>query len=321
MRPLSIRNLILRGVLVLVGALGMVLLGAVGFFYAVFYFPNRTTAVRATLKVAGEAREYLLYQPKGYDPSKPAPLVISLHPAMSWPSAEMALSGWNRLADEQGFLVVYPAGPGSGPHTWLMEGRTHPEAMPDVRFLSGLIDHLSAAYKVDPRRIYADGLSNGGGMAFALACARSERIAAVGMVSAARTLDWHWNPGCRPVPMIAFHGTADRIVPYLGGRTPVGPDVFPSVPDFTAGWAHWNGCIAPPQASMPAPGVRRLQYLDASGDARVVLVTLEGGGHQWPGGRPLPTFLVGPYSRDIDATREMWAFFRDHPLPSMEPHS
>src|SRR5947209_15439212 len=96
--------------------------------------------------------------------------------------------------------------------TWTEAG-----LMRDVRFISELIDTLRAAYNIDPTRIYANGLSIGGGMAFVLSCTLSDRIAAVGMVAAAQSLPSSWCTDHRPVPMIAFHGTADPIVPYQGG--------------------------------------------------------------------------------------------------------
>jgi polyhydroxybutyrate depolymerase len=118
------------------------------------------------------------------------------------------------------------------------------------------------------------------------------------------------------VPGIAFHGTADRIAPYNGGPTPVGPDVFPAVLSFTATWAERNHCGPKPVQSTVAADVVRLEYLDCAGGATVVLYTIRGGGHQWPGGRALPAFLTGPYTRSINATRLMWAFFQEHPLPT-----
>jgi polyhydroxybutyrate depolymerase len=312
---MNIRKIVIRGGLILLGVPFLLVLAALVFFYAIFYFPNRTTATSGTITVSGRNREYLLYVPKSYDRTKRTPLVISLHPAMSWPSSQMNISQWNNVADENGFIVVYPAGTGPGPKVWLMEGKRTPTRMPDVLFISALIDKLEGAYNIDPARIYADGLSNGGGMAFALSCVLSNRIAAVGMVSAARSLNWNWYTGQRPVPMIAFHGTDDRVVPYNGGRTPVGPDVFPNVLEFTASWARENGCATDPIESVVAQNVTRLQYTDGTGNACVVLYILKGVGHQWPGGKPLPEFLVGPYSRSINATSLMWAFFRDHPLP------
>jgi polyhydroxybutyrate depolymerase len=273
---------------------------------------NRTNG---TIVSSGEQREYLLYVPRSYDRAKLTPLVISLHAAALWPAHQMNLSRWNQLADEHGFIVVYPSGRGGlEPKVWHVD--RGPGLMRDVRFISELIDTLEAAYHIDPTRIYANGISNGGGMAFVLSCALSDRIAAVGMVAAAQSLPWSWCTDHRPVPMIAFHGTADRFAPYNGGRTPVPPhDLFPSVPTWTANWARRNRCGANPVESAVAADVSRLEYLHCADDAAVVLYTLSGGGHSWPGGKPIPEWMVGPTSRSIDATRQMWAFFREHRLP------
>ncbi len=185
----------------------------------------------------------------------------------------------------------------------------------DVRFISELIDTLSAGYNIDPTRIYANGLSNGGGMAFVLSCTLSDRIAAVGMVAAAHLLPWSWCTDRRPVPAIVFHGTADRQVPYDGGTSWVAPDHrFPSIPAWGATWARRNGCRPDPVESAVAPDVTRIEYPACGGDAAVVLYRIEEGGHSWPGGKPLPEWFVGPTSNGVDATNEMWRFFRAHPL-------
>lgn len=311
---MKIRKLVVGGVVVITGVFVLVVLIAVVSFYAIFYFPNRSTSISRTIVSSGQKREYLLYVPPSYDRAKQTPLVISMHPAMSWPTSQMNISQWNKVAEEHGFIVVYPGGVGGGPKTWFMKGWRTPSRMPDVMFVSELIDTLEASYNIDPTMIYADGLSNGGGMAFALSCTLSGRIAAVGLVAAARSLNWSWCPDRRPVPMIAFHGTADPVAPYNGGRTPVGPDVFPSVQSFTAMWAQRNRCGPNPIESAVAADVTRLQYTECADDAGVVLFTVKGGGHQWPGGKQLPEFLVGHYSRSIDATSEMWTFFRGHRL-------
>src|ERR1044071_565070 len=169
-----------------------------------FYKSNRPNG---TLILAGETRKYELYVPRSYDRAKPAPLVISMHGAGGWPVQQMNLSRWNRVADREGFLVVYPSGLGGrGPRVW-RDGR-------DVRFISELIDTIAPSYTVDRDRIYANGFSNGGGMAFVLSCMLSGRLAAVGMVGAAPTLPGGWCSARRAVPMIAFHGTDDRMALY-----------------------------------------------------------------------------------------------------------
>jgi polyhydroxybutyrate depolymerase len=184
----------------------------------------------------------------------------------------------------------------------------------EVRFISELIDRLEAAYNIDPARIYADGLSNGGGMAFVLSCTLSDRIAAVGMVASAQLLPWSWCRDERAVPMIAFHGTADPLTPYNGGKTWIAPRSFPSIPKWTANWARRNRCRPNAVELAVAADVTRREYTNCADNAAVVLYTIRGGGHSWPGGGPLPEWLVGPTSRSIDATSQMWAFFRAHPL-------
>src|SRR5207244_3391878 len=183
-----------------------------------------------------------------------------------------------------------------------------------VTFISALIDTLEAAYNIDPTRIYANGLSAGGGRAFGLSCTLSDRIGAVGLVAAAQPMDWSWCTGQRPVPVIAFHGAADPIVPYQGGPlgVPFNPVtvMFPAVRDWVAGWARRNRCGTKPVESGVAPDVTRIEYTRCAGDASVVLYTIQGGGHSWPGGKPLPQWWVGPTSRSIDAKRQMWTVFR-----------
>jgi polyhydroxybutyrate depolymerase len=187
--------------------------------------------------------------------------------------------------------------------------------MPDVRFISELIDTLEAKYNIDPNRIYANGLSNGGGMAFALSCTLSNRIAAIGAVSAAQSLPWAWCSDSRPVPMIAFHGTADPFVPYNGAPPGwLNPKPFPNESTWVASWARRNRCASKPVESAVGTDVTRREYTNCANDAAVVLYTIEGGGHQWPGGKPMPEWIVGRMSTSVDATSLMWAFFRKHRL-------
>jgi polyhydroxybutyrate depolymerase len=299
------RKIVLGAALAIIGLpVAMVPIEAVS-----FYTSSRDNG---SFVSSGEKREYLLYVPSSYDRSRATPLVISMHGAGLWGAAQKETSGWNNLADRQGFIVVYPSGVGGkGVRVW----RVEPGAglMKDVRFISELIDTLAASYNIDSNRIYANGLSNGGGMSFVLSCALSDRIAAVGMVAAAQTLPWNWCTDRRAVPMIAFHGTADPEVPYDGGSAWVSSRPFPSTPKWAANWARRNRCESDPAESTVAVDVTLRAYTGFADDDAVLLYTVKGGGHTWPGGTPLPEWFVGRTTRSIDATSLMWAFFRDHP--------
>ncbi len=222
------------------------------------------------------------------------------------PIAGSENGSWTLPGEAANMVYPRPSGAkGNGPRHWEEE---------DVTFISELIDTLEAAYNIDPTRIYANGLSNGGGMAFVLSCMLSDRIAAVGMVGSAQLLPWSWCTDPRPVPMISFHGTADRFTPYHGGSSWVAPRPFPSMVTWTANWARRNRCAPEPIDSPVAADVTRRAYTGCADDAAVVLYTINGGGHTWPGGKPLPEWFAGSTTRSIDASSQMWAFFRQHQL-------
>src|SRR5450759_226102 len=272
---MNTRKIVIGAVVVVIGLPVVLVLIAGVSFYAL----NRTNG---TIVSSGEKREYLLYVPKSYDRAKPTPLVISMHAAALWPATQREASQWNKVADEHGFIVVYPSGTtlsggGTGVlpfRVWLL--RPEADASANVRFISELIDTLEAAYNIDPTRIYANGFSNGGAMAFALSCRLSHRIAAVGTVSAAQDQrPWSWCADSRPVPLINFHGTAD-LVPYNGGKVWASPRPFPNVLTWTANWARRNRGGPNPVESVVAADVTRLEYTNCADDAAVVLYTIRG---------------------------------------------
>ncbi len=290
-----------------------VLVPGVGVLAGLLYLDIRRAD--GAVLTGGQKRPYLLHVPKTYQPNHPTPLVICLHGFAEWPAHLMRLSHWNRLADEYGFLVVYPSGSGF-PLRWHCYGRLNPAgaAQQDVQFISDLIDQLKKDYSIDETRLYANGLSNGGGMSFLLACRLSERIAAIGCVGGAYLLPWTEYRPKRPVPAIVFHGTADPIVPYHGGPSGMFKIPFPDIPQWVQTLARSNGCQSGP-ARLPEIGsVSGVRYRGGTNNAEVLFYTVAGGGHSWPGGRKMPTFIVGHTTPDADATRLMWSFFQDHPM-------
>ncbi len=214
---------ILMIILVIAALAVLIPLGVIVFYMTL----NRTNG---TIQSSGIARKYLLYVPKSYDKTKPTPLVISIHGFIEWPAHQMQISHWNKLADEHGFIVVYPSGTGI-PLRWDAFPRAGGgnDGLRDVTFISDLIDKLEGDYNIDPTRIYANGLSNGGGMSFLLACKLADRIAAIGGVAGAYSTPWSECSPSRPVPVIAFHGDADPIVPYEGGTVSRAGFTFPAI--------------------------------------------------------------------------------------------
>lgn len=270
-----------------------------------------------TIISSGEKRTFLLHVPESYDPATPTPLVIAIHGFAEWPAHEALISHWNDVADEEGFIVVYPSGT-QFPKRWRASGISTKgeDALIDVRFIADLIDHLQAQYNIDPARIYANGLSNGGGMSYLLACTLSERLAAVGSVAGAYQYPLEDCNPARPVPLMVFHGTADPVVPYTGGPSRSFYVPFPFIPDWVKGYATAVNQCDPTPELFPSSGndISGMRYIGCNQDAEVVFYSIAGGGHSWPGGDPIPAWIVGKTSQSIDATRVMWNFFQSHPL-------
>lgn len=278
------------------------------FFLAGLVIWNIMDRTNGRLVSSGERREYLLYVPKTYDPAKPVPLVINIHGFSQWPANQANVSQWNQLADEEGFIVVYPSGLGI-PKRWRVARTAEDPTGVDIelQYFRDLIDKLSAEYAIDPKRIYANGLSNGGGMSLRLACSLSDRIAAIGGVAGAYLVNLDECPG--GVPAIFFHGQADKIVPYEGGPSERFPIDFPYIPAFVEDYAQLNGCNPNEIVFLEKDHVRGVRYDGCNPGADVVFYTISDGGHTWPGGKPLPKSITGKTTQEIDATRLMWEFF------------
>src|SRR5258708_14902535 len=251
------KKIVLRTLMVLIGLPVVLVLTA----FACCYYMDKTNGMIVS---SGLERRYVLYVPKSYDRSKPTPLVISIHPAATWGALQMNISRWNDLAEQYGFIVVYPDGSGAffgrlgpGPQVWPGGPRTLPR---DLRFISDLIDKLEAEYNIDPRRIYANGMSNGGAMAIALSCKLPDRIAAVGAVAAAQTLEPDPCVASRPAPTVGFHGSAGQLTRYPGRESPLSPGTFVNVPDWTVRVAQRSQCKDGPSENRGPPTGRGLPY-------------------------------------------------------------
>lgn len=276
----------------------------------------------------GIERTYHLHLPPGHSREKPAPLVIALHGGggsgekLDW----LARGQVVREADARGWVVVFPEGIEKG---W-NDGRA-PVAradrvragIDDVDFIAKLVDRLISEQGIDPSRVYAMGISNGGFMSYRLALELSHRIAAIGPVTASLQKVHESKKPERPVAVMIINGTADPLVPYSGGQVRVlGRDrgEVLSTPATVEWWKKVNGCSSPPRTrSLPDtdPDDGATVWVEshdgcAEGTA-VQLYRVDGGGHTWPGGTQyLPRRMIGGVCHDIDATKELFDFFAKH---------
>jgi polyhydroxybutyrate depolymerase len=261
-----------------------------------------------TLDFGGLTRQYFVHVPPAYDGKTPLPLVLVLHGATQTPEGVERMSGMSTAADKETFLAVYPRGTGRV-LTWNSGaccGSAMENHVDDTGFLGALIDQLERDYKVDPRRVFSTGISNGGMMSYRLACELADKVAAIAPVEGAQDLACHPS---HSVSVIVFHGTDDHLVPFNGGSTPfqVGSRRSDtSVPATVAFWVKQDGCMPTPHRDQSA-ALHVEIYAGCRDGAGVALYAIEGGHHIWPGTR-----FSG---NDVPATSLMWAFFAKHPKP------
>ena len=255
-----------------------------------------------TVTVGEVDRSYLLYVPRGATDGL-RPLVVTMHGFGSNATQQVAYTGIEAAADRHGFAVVAPNGTGTPPRFDLL-------GVADVGFVEAAIDDASDIACVDPDRVYATGMSNGGAMSSVLGCRAPERFAAIAPVAAIIFVA----PFCTnapPIPIIAFMGDADPVVPFNGGKVNCcGNPTIGSAPEAMAGWAAHNGCDAAFTDEDLASDVVRRTWTGCDGGADTVFHIVEGGGHTWPGAIPIQQ--LGATTSSIDATEAIWEFFAAH---------
>jgi polyhydroxybutyrate depolymerase len=263
------------------------------------------------VRVGGHTRTVLVHVPRSYTATIRVPLVLNLHGSGGTAAAEERLTGMDAQSELDGFLVAYPQAlirSGSG-FDWNIPGEPLPDGVrapahppDDLAFLTLLVGDLEGDYCVNIGRVYATGFSGGARMTSVLACDDSNFFAAVAPVSGLR-----WPDPCptiRAVPLLAIHGSADHVDPYRGHGQPYWTY---SVPEAAADWAHQDDCRSRPVVAPEKHGVDVTAFLSCPGHAAVELLTVQGGGHVWPGGTAL-----GPGAKVLDADSLIWAFFSAH---------
>lgn len=272
-------------------------------------------------------RSYLVHVPRGYREDRTYPLVVMLHGAFSTAAQAEKWSDFSHLADREGFVVAYPNA--IGLFGWLTHwnaghccGLASRADVPDVKFVSYMIDDLTSRLRIDPNRVYVAGHSNGGMLAYYFASRRPRQVAAIGVVSG--TTGSSTNPSKpplkvrppeTPVPLIAIHGREDDHVLFDGGRpVPLWPvPSYVSVLDSVCSWAESCGCETLPVVHESAPGREVLIWRDDNGRTQVTLHILNGWRHKWPGTAFTARLPRTDPLRQFEASEVLWDFFRRHP--------
>jgi polyhydroxybutyrate depolymerase len=278
-------------------------------FLLITLFSGAQVTVIDSIMSGGVYRNYRLYIPAAYNGSSAWPLIFNIHGYTSNASQEQLYTNFGPIADTAHFLMVYPnATVYNGQPTW-NSGFGMP--VNDIGFLSNLIDSLDLTYNIDLNRVYSCGMSNGGYMSHTLACALSNRIAAVASVTGTMTPSQKstCSPG-RPVPVMQIHGTNDGTVPFYGSAYSIAID---SVVKY---WRVNNGCNPTPVFNA-VPNINtsdgctadHFVYNGGSMGSSVEFYRINGGGHTWPF-----TYPIGTTCQDFNASEKIWLFFRKYTL-------
>ena len=255
--------------------------------------PSQGPWQSAMLTINGQVRSYTLFRPPSMDLSKHAPLVMLLHPCPgSAAQADVSGSHFDDQATTGRFFLVFPQGIDG---CW--NAGSCCTAADDVTFVSGLIDRLVNDLSLDPARIFVAGLSNGGAMAYRLACELSSKIAGIASVSGAMLAGSCHPP--RPVSVLIMHGTADDVYPYTGG----GQYNAPSAASAVQEWTTLDGCGGSP--TQTESGITKTsEWHTCAAGAVVKVETITGAAHAWFGLTD-PT----PLPNEPQASTEVWQFF------------
>lgn len=275
-----------------------------------------------TLEYGGLQRQYIIHYP-AHRPQGLMPAVLAFHGGGGTARNMASAFGFDKLADDNGFIAVYPDGyekswnDGRGDDTNASAAR-----IDDVGFVAAVIDRIIAGDSVDPARVYATGMSNGAMFTETLGCRLSGKLAAIAPVAGPlpQTAQSDCAPS-HPMPVLEMHGTSDPIVPYDGGVVRVtsgrhGPGASPvlSVDATQQLWRTKDSCDAVTTTALPQRGEDgtsvTVQSSDCANGTKVQLYSIADGGHIWPGGSQyLPQALVGKVSHQFDASEVIWQFF------------
>lgn len=276
------------------------------------------------LEVGGLRRRYVMYRPRQLvsgDDLAPAVIMLDGRGGTAWTA--MRTTGWNDVADREGFVMIYPEatridpeGPLhflTNPQMWdAGSGGSDVERTPvdDVGFLRAVMADMLQRARIDSRRCFMTGFSNGAAMTYRYALAYPETLA--GIAPVAGHLRMPEATLAEPVPMISFFGRLDPLSPYDGGPVDLPWGKREERPPAIASIRRWAElCGHDPDGGklQIEPGVSRLHYGKPGARDEIQFITIDELGHVWPGGnRLIPELLVGPASNRLQASIEISTF-------------
>ncbi len=292
-------------------------------------FPTKgavTYKAAVDMRFHGFRRTYLVHLPPAYDPERLLPMVVVVHGAFDTAGGMERFSGFSDLADEENFIALYPNGIGilgylqhwNAGHCC---GKAAADGIDDVTFLSTVIEDACARLAVDRRRIYMVGFSNGGMMTYRFAAERGDLLAGIAPLAASaggrpdrRSPQWAIPAPVKPLPVLVIHGLADDSVPFEQGDGPVRQDEreYWPVMQSLGIWLASNGCPATPAMHNERQGRVHVATYDHCHDGNnVVLYTIEGWPHIWPGRYFTSDLDPGDPLYNFDAAQIIWAFFNE----------
>ncbi len=250
------------------------------------------------LNVGSVTGTYELSVPRTYRPRHPSPLILAFYGFGSDPGQFAALTRLPARGSTGGYLVVVPHTQGAELE-WQLEAHGT-----DARFVDALIESLETTYCIDRDSVFAAGFSAGAAFTIIYSCARESQVAAIATVAVEFQL------GCtRPMPILALHGTADPLVPYRNGATGLSlPGIKVRGTQLNMGdWARLDKCHGTARRRRTGSQVMIQQWDGCRSGTSVVLYTIVGGGHSWPGADPKQA--VGLTTEQVSATSLMLSFF------------
>jgi polyhydroxybutyrate depolymerase len=279
------------------------------------------TYYRDAIQSQGRQRTFLISAPQGGS-RKGLPILMMLHGGLGNGSRAAQQTGLADYVDRLGMLAIFPDAGGT---QWNDGRETTEDGLDDVAFLGAVISKAVQTWGGDPSRVFIAGLSNGGIMAQRMACDATQKVTAVGVVSAnmAQALAVHCRPS-RPIPVILIGSTADRLMPWDGGTiasSPIlggkGGTVISALDTFKL-WSTFDGCTQPEVSELAGIPVKRHVAVGCQSGSQVVLYEIDGGAHGWPGGNdlrgPFARRLFGESSKVISASAVLIEFFKQYGL-------